>query len=152
VLGCLLGRLRDDWNIEAPTDHLGDFLEGHAFLGDRMEGASLGATLQREPVDSRGVAPMHRRPAVVACSHTAPRKGLHFPPPWQEPWNISVRGFAVDLAPQRINGVCPGLTLTELIPRVPGRIKATTAGPPAAGRVSRRSGYGLYPFDAERLP
>ena len=26
-----------------------------------------------------------------------------------------VRGFAVDLAPQRINGVCPGLTLTELI-------------------------------------
>ena len=26
-----------------------------------------------------------------------------------------VRGFAVDLAPQRINGVCPGLTLSELI-------------------------------------
>jgi len=41
-----------------------------------------------------------------------------------------VRGFAVDLAPQRINGVCPGLTLTELIPRVPERIQAATAGLP----------------------
>jgi NAD(P)-dependent dehydrogenase (short-subunit alcohol dehydrogenase family) len=41
-----------------------------------------------------------------------------------------VRGFAVDLAPQRINGVCPGLTLTELIARVPGRIEAATVGLP----------------------
>lgn len=38
-----------------------------------------------------------------------------------------VKGFAVDLAPQRINGVCPGLTLTELIAQVPGRIEAATA-------------------------
>ncbi len=43
-----------------------------------------------------------------------------------------VRGLAVDLAPLRINGVCPGLTLTELITnrRVPGRIEAITAGLP----------------------
>jgi hypothetical protein len=39
---------------------------------------------------------------------------------------------AVDLAPQRINAVCPGLTLTELMTkrRVPGRIEAATAGLP----------------------
>jgi NAD(P)-dependent dehydrogenase (short-subunit alcohol dehydrogenase family) len=44
-----------------------------------------------------------------------------------------VRGLAVDLAPQRVNGVCPGLTLTELITTRPGsagRIAAATAGLP----------------------
>ena len=44
-----------------------------------------------------------------------------------------VRGFAVDLAPQRINGVCPGLTLTELITNRTGsaeRVKAATSGLP----------------------
>jgi len=44
-----------------------------------------------------------------------------------------VRGFAVDLAPQRINGVCPGLTLTELITNRAGsaeRIKAATSALP----------------------
>jgi NAD(P)-dependent dehydrogenase (short-subunit alcohol dehydrogenase family) len=44
-----------------------------------------------------------------------------------------VRGLAVDLAPQRVNGVCPGLTLTELITNRPGsaeRIQAATAGLP----------------------
>ncbi len=38
-----------------------------------------------------------------------------------------VRGLAVDLAPQRINAVCPGLTHTDLAKRVPGRIEAATA-------------------------
>lgn len=44
-----------------------------------------------------------------------------------------VRGLAVDLAPQRINAVCPGLTLTELITNrtgSAGRIEAATAGLP----------------------
>ena len=43
-----------------------------------------------------------------------------------------VRGLAVDLAPQRINAVCPGLTLTELITnrRAPERVEAATAGLP----------------------
>jgi NAD(P)-dependent dehydrogenase (short-subunit alcohol dehydrogenase family) len=44
-----------------------------------------------------------------------------------------VRGFAVDLAPQRINAVCPGLTLTELITNRPGsagRIATATAALP----------------------
>ncbi len=44
-----------------------------------------------------------------------------------------VRSLAVDLAPLRINAVCPGLTLTELItdrPGSAGRIEAATAGLP----------------------
>ncbi|MEI9992546.1 MAG: SDR family oxidoreductase [Rhizomicrobium sp.] len=44
-----------------------------------------------------------------------------------------VRSLAVDLAPLRINAVCPGLTLTGLITERPGsagRIAAATAGLP----------------------
>jgi NAD(P)-dependent dehydrogenase (short-subunit alcohol dehydrogenase family) len=44
-----------------------------------------------------------------------------------------VRGLAVDLAPLRINAVCPGLTLTELITNRPGsagRVVAATAALP----------------------
>jgi NAD(P)-dependent dehydrogenase (short-subunit alcohol dehydrogenase family) len=42
-----------------------------------------------------------------------------------------VRGFAVDLAPLRINAVCPGLTLTEFILAAgTERIAALTAGLP----------------------
>jgi NAD(P)-dependent dehydrogenase (short-subunit alcohol dehydrogenase family) len=42
-----------------------------------------------------------------------------------------VRGFAVDLASLRINGVCPGLTLTDSIwARGPERVAALTAGLP----------------------
>ena len=40
------------------------------------------------------------------------------------------RGLAIDLAPPRVNAVCPGLTLTELITNRPGgtgRIEAATA-------------------------
>ena len=44
-----------------------------------------------------------------------------------------VRGLAVDLAPLRINAVCPGLTLTDLITKRPGsagRMESATAGLP----------------------
>jgi NAD(P)-dependent dehydrogenase (short-subunit alcohol dehydrogenase family) len=55
-----------------------------------------------------------------------------------------IRGLAVDLAPQRINAVCPGLTLTELVKRVPERMEAATAGlplPPAASPAEAATAY-----------
>lgn len=61
-----------------------------------------------------------------------PSKGAPLPTAVAGAVEHLVRGFAVDPAPQRINGVCPGLTLTELITsrRVLGRIEAATAGLP----------------------
>jgi hypothetical protein len=43
---------RDDRNVQAAADHLGDLLERHALLGNGMEGASFCAALEREPVDA----------------------------------------------------------------------------------------------------
>ena len=60
-----------------------------------------------------------------------PRKGSPLPTATAGTGEQLVRGFAVDLAPLRINGVCPGLTLTESIrTRPPERIAALTAGLP----------------------
>src|SRR5271168_11682 len=41
MLGRLCGRLRDNRNVEAATNHLGDLLERHALLGYGMEVASF---------------------------------------------------------------------------------------------------------------
>jgi NAD(P)-dependent dehydrogenase (short-subunit alcohol dehydrogenase family) len=60
-----------------------------------------------------------------------PRKGSPYPTTVAGAVEQLVRTFAVDLAPLRINGVCPGLTLTEMIlPQGPERIAAATAGLP----------------------
>jgi len=60
-----------------------------------------------------------------------PRKGAPLPTVVAGAVEQLVRGFAIDLAPLRINGVCPGLILTELIlPQGPERIAAATSGLP----------------------
>ena len=72
VLGRLFGRLRDDRNVQAPADHLGDLLERHALFGDRMEGAPLRAALEREPIDAGGVEPVHA--PASDCAHRRYRR------------------------------------------------------------------------------
>jgi NAD(P)-dependent dehydrogenase (short-subunit alcohol dehydrogenase family) len=60
-----------------------------------------------------------------------PRKGSPLPTVVAGAVEQLVRGFAIDLAPLRINGVCPGLTLTELIvPQGMEKVKAATASLP----------------------
>jgi len=61
-----------------------------------------------------------------------PHKGSPYPTAVAGALEHLVRGFAVDLAPQRINGVCPGLTRTEMIPQISAGITAATAGLPLA--------------------
>jgi NAD(P)-dependent dehydrogenase (short-subunit alcohol dehydrogenase family) len=58
-----------------------------------------------------------------------PRKGSPLPTATVGAVEQLVRGFAVDLAPLRINGVCPGLTLTESVTSM-DRVAALTAGLP----------------------
>ncbi|MEI9988640.1 MAG: SDR family oxidoreductase [Rhizomicrobium sp.] len=58
-----------------------------------------------------------------------------------------VCGLAVDLAPLRINAVCPGLTLTELITNRPGsagRIETATAGLPLPRAASPAEAAAAY--------
>lgn len=60
-----------------------------------------------------------------------------------------VRGLAVDLAPLRINAVCPGLTLTELITTMTGsaeRIKAATASLPLPRAASPAEAATAYVY------
>jgi NAD(P)-dependent dehydrogenase (short-subunit alcohol dehydrogenase family) len=57
-----------------------------------------------------------------------------------------IRGLAVDLAPQRINAVCPGLTLTEQAKRVPQRIEVATAGLPLPRAASPAEAATAYVY------
>ncbi len=66
MAGRLLGRIADDRQVQAAPDHGGDVSEGHALLGDRVIAAPAGAVFEREPIDTRGVEPMHGGPAVKA--------------------------------------------------------------------------------------
>src|SRR5271163_1852468 len=52
MLSRLLRRVRDDRNIQSPADHLGDFFERHALVGDGVERAPFRATLERKPKDA----------------------------------------------------------------------------------------------------
>ena len=66
--GRLFTRLGNDGHAEPAADHLGDRLERHAFVVDRMIGAVLDALFEREPVEAGGIEPMHAGPAVAAVA------------------------------------------------------------------------------------
>jgi len=44
--------------------YLGNLLKGYALLGDGVEVARLRAMLERQPVNSGGVQPVHGWPAI----------------------------------------------------------------------------------------
>jgi hypothetical protein len=69
MLRCLVAGLGNDRYAEPAADHLGDSLERHALLGDRMIGAVDGAALKREPEDAGSIEAMHGGPAVEAVAH-----------------------------------------------------------------------------------
>ena len=66
--GRLFTRLGDDRHAEPAADHLGDRLERHALVGDRVIGSALDALFERKPVEAGGVEPMHAGPAVLSIA------------------------------------------------------------------------------------
>ena len=64
--GCFLRRFGHDGDAEPSADQLGNRLERHAFLGDRMIAPRGRTLLQRETIDARGVEAVRGRPAVLA--------------------------------------------------------------------------------------
>src|SRR4051812_25458875 len=59
MLARLVGRQRDDGQAEATADHGCDFLERNAFLIDSVIGAALNSFLKCEPIETRGINPVH---------------------------------------------------------------------------------------------
>src|SRR5260370_2932064 len=62
--------LRDDRQLQAPTDHLSDIAHGHALFGNRV--ITAGRTLlERQPVETRGIGQVRRRPSIptVGAEH-----------------------------------------------------------------------------------
>ena len=64
MLAGLLGRLGDDRHLQAPADDLGDLSKRHALFGDRVITGSRRTLLKRQPVETGGIEPVHRGPAV----------------------------------------------------------------------------------------
>ncbi len=62
-------RLRNDWDIQAAADHRGDFLEGHAFICNRVEWATLGPSLERNREQTSRIEPVDAGPTIEAFAH-----------------------------------------------------------------------------------
>src|SRR5882757_9466382 len=69
VAGCFLARLADDRHIQAAADHAGDVSQRNPLFGERVIAVSRGTFLKHEPVEPRGIEPMHRGPAVEPLAH-----------------------------------------------------------------------------------
>jgi hypothetical protein len=69
VVGGLLGRLPDNWHVQAAADHGSDVLEGHALVANGMIARSRGTLLQYEPVEMSSIEPVHGGPAVKTVTH-----------------------------------------------------------------------------------
>ena len=67
--GCLLGRLSDNWQVQASTDHYRNVFRWYALVRDSVIDGSDGALLKREPVKVSRIEPVHGGPAVKAVAH-----------------------------------------------------------------------------------
>jgi hypothetical protein len=64
VLGCLLGRLADDWHVQSASDHTGDLPERYALFGYTMIAGACGTLFKRKPEEAGGIEPVYCRPVV----------------------------------------------------------------------------------------
>src|ERR1700683_1037245 len=73
VLARLLRRLGDDRHLQPPADYLSDLSQRHYIFSNRVIPDSFriffGRLLQRQPVETRGIKSMRRRPAIEAIAH-----------------------------------------------------------------------------------
>ncbi len=63
MAGGFIACLAHDRHAQAPPDDGGDVPERHTLFGDAVV-ARVRALLEHEPVETRGIAPMHRGPSV----------------------------------------------------------------------------------------
>src|SRR5437870_3195439 len=68
MLRGLLGRLADHGNLQSAADCFGDVSSRHALLRNSMISASRGTLLKHQPVETRGIEPMYRRPSIHAIA------------------------------------------------------------------------------------
>ena len=156
--------LREEASIAGFLDRLGAFDHLAMTAGDvdpRVFASTedLDLTFARDALEVRfwgAIAIMKHGRHKLACDGSftltsgmlahRPSKGSPLPTAVVGAVEHLVRGFAIDLAPQRVNGVCPGLTLTELISRVPGKITAATADLPVPRAASPAEAATAYVY------
>src|SRR5580704_12149793 len=68
VLACFFSRLGDDRHLQAPADHLRDLSKRYTLFCDRVVAGSSRSLLKRQPVEMRGIEPVHRWPAVTSVA------------------------------------------------------------------------------------
>src|SRR3974390_3661452 len=65
---CVLARLGHHRDVQASADDFSDVTDRNTFVSDSVIAGSCFAFLQRKPVQSSGVEPMHRWPTIVSFS------------------------------------------------------------------------------------
>ncbi len=66
---CLLGGLRDNRNVQSPSNHAGDFSKWHTAIRNAVIRGAGGSLFDYEPVKMRGVEPVHRGPEILPVAH-----------------------------------------------------------------------------------
>src|SRR5579862_8132304 len=92
--GCLFAGFGNDRYVEAPADNRSDIATGDAFLGNSMVCGAGGTLLNHEPVETRGIEAMYRRPAVETVTHVG--RNTFFARDANESGNESVIAVAVN--------------------------------------------------------
>jgi NAD(P)-dependent dehydrogenase (short-subunit alcohol dehydrogenase family) len=102
---------------------------------------------------SRTIAPNGSITMTSGLMTHRPRKGAPLATAIGGAVEHLARGLAIDIAPVRINAVCPGMILTEIVKQAPEEtLRAWVAGfAPAARRTSDRGRHCVCQSDAERL-
>ena len=115
-----------DWNIPRFATRDLDLVAARDAMAVRFWG-SLAAVKH----GSHGIAPDGSITLTGGMLAHRPRKGMPFVTATAGAMESLARGLAVDLAPVRVNAVCPGLILTEQIKKMPEKmIRGYVAGLP----------------------
>jgi len=64
MTGCCLGGHGDDRYLQAPADGFCDLSNRHTLFVDRVIPRPGSSLLKRQPIEGRGIEPVHRRPAI----------------------------------------------------------------------------------------
>src|ERR1700704_1958059 len=69
MIGCFLARLADDRYVQMPADDLSDLSSRYALIRHAVISGCSRAFLKREPVETSGIAPVYRGPAVETVAY-----------------------------------------------------------------------------------
>ncbi|SEC72386.1 NAD(P)-dependent dehydrogenase, short-chain alcohol dehydrogenase family [Bradyrhizobium erythrophlei] len=157
--------LRDEAGVSRFFDQVGAFDHLAITAGDQGLPA-FGATRDLDLVAAREALTLRFWGSLAAVKHASrviaangsitltggllahrPQKGMPFVTAAAGAMESLARGLAVDLAPVRVNAVCPGLILTERVKQMPEeRVRGYVAGLPVPRAASPSEAAAAYVY------